>query len=431
MEYQGVEEEAAAGWRVRGRVNHGGARYIRHGLLGVGVLSALFMGERSFAQDSVAPHEATFRLAVRPLERAAATRSPNAGLHRLDSVEHYFIYVPEQCAGPHRCPLVVFLYGESYGKERMYQHIAEAAKYGMLFLATAQGYRETLDQALRQVLDRFAVDPKRIALAGYDRDGAEALVGSTTNPEVFSRVVALTPTPVAGKTLAWPRRSIIRLAVVSGPLGRFGERILGPLSLARELRDSGYTVDLVLSLGDGMDKGAADYSLMWRWLHATWRAPQAAARSVSTVDLPLLTPQTLAQWTAFWSRFIVEPDSIRTTARRRYVKEMPVPIGQIQPMTTMMDLPALAAKYPSVAADLWAAGLTAEQAEAYRIALMSAYTVVQAVKHAGNSREGSVAVNAVFGIIDPTSVLGRNVAFMKAHADDLEVFEATYMWSTP
>ena len=64
----------------------------------------------------------------------------------------------------------------------------------------------------------------------------------------------------------------------------------------------------------------------------------------------------------------------------------------------MVDMAALAAQYPSVAADLAKAGLTAQQHDAYRVALVTAY-----VTDAGADS------------IDPNSVLGKNVAFVDAH----------------
>jgi hypothetical protein len=88
--------------------------------------------------------------------------------------------------------------------------------------------------------------------------------------------------------------------------------------------------------------------------------------------LPLLTVDVLTKMTAFWARFMQEPDSIRTTARRAYLRDVAVPLGEEQVSAAMVDMAALAAQYPSVAWALQVAGLTAQQHDTYRIALVSA-----------------------------------------------------------
>jgi hypothetical protein len=69
-----------------------------------------------------------------------------------------------------------------------------------------------------------------------------------------------------------------------------------------------------------------------------------------------------------------------------------------------VDMAALAATYPSVAAALKAAGLTARQEEGYRIALLGA-KATRAVPEAGTPIASSVQ--------------GRNLAFLEAHQDEL------------
>src|SRR5881394_1430623 len=76
--------------------------------------------------------------------------------------------------------------------------------------------------------------------------------------------------------------------------------------------------------------------------------------------------------TIFWQSFMQEPDSIVTTALRAHLREVLMPVGEAPPSIVMVDIAALAAQYPSVAADLKKAGLTAAQHEAYRVALASA-----------------------------------------------------------
>jgi hypothetical protein len=85
---------------------------------------------------------------------------------------------------------------------------------------------------------------------------------------------------------------------------------------------------------------------------------------------PILTVQALTQMTTFWTSFMKEPDSIQTDARLANQNRILVSVGERQVSVIKADMPALAAKYPSVAADLQAAGLTAQQEEAHRAALI-------------------------------------------------------------
>src|SRR5438128_4254301 len=114
---------------------------------------------------------------------------------------------------------------------------------------------------------------------------------------------------------------------------------------------------------------------MFRWFHASWAAPDSAGRAPrpsQVAPMVRLTPEAVTRWHTFWTRFLQEPDSIRTTAREARTKEVPLLVGRELVTLLMTDLPALAAQYPTVAADLKAAELTASEAEAYRIAFLSA-----------------------------------------------------------
>jgi hypothetical protein len=128
--------------------------------------------------------------------------------------------------------------------------------------------------------------------------------------------------------------------------------------------------------------------------------------------------------TAFWTEFQQAPDSIRTTARRAHLREVAVPVEDGERASVWMtNVPALAAKYPPVAAALRAAGLTAEQHEAYRVALISA----EAIANADRVR----TLNRQPRPIQATGVLTKNVEFVQGHPDELKALDATGMWSTP
>ena len=106
-----------------------------------------------------------------------------------------------------------------------------------------------------------------------------------------------------------------------------------------------------------------------------------------------------------------------------------MPVGDDERSTLLMvDMPALAARQPSVAAALQAAGLTAQQHDAYRVALASA-------KLTGLGEQGGEP-DARSWRVEPTSTLGKNVAFVHAHPDETAAFAwgdatGTRMWYTP
>jgi hypothetical protein len=120
--------------------------------------------------------------------------------------------------------------------------------------------------------------------------------------------------------------------------------------------------------------------------------------------LPALTSDVMTKMIAFWTSFAQEPDSIRATARRATLHEVVVPVGTAKPIVWMSNMPALAKKYPSVAADLKKAGMTAEQEQAYRVALIS----VQVSRSTGDET----------GALDPNSVAAKNLAFLNGHLDE-------------
>ena len=119
--------------------------------------------------------------------------------------------------------------------------------------------------------------------------------------------------------------------------------------------------------------------------------------------------------TAFWTAFTRQPDSILVDGRRAQVREVIMPIGDGEISVLMANMAALAAKFPSVAAALKEAGLTAEQHDAYRFALVSTFI--------GNKPYGLVS--------DTASVLAKNIQFMQAHPDEFKALHDTKMWITP
>lgn len=430
----------------------------RAGFLGLGLVGLLLTGGRGVAQTpSAAPSPNPLRMTVRPHEMATGTQNQR-GLSLLEfgSFKNWFVYVPWQCEGTRRCPLLVYAQPDvaiSY-------LLPSAEKYGMIVLATGgSDDAESVDSALKLVLPQYAIDPDKIALAGFSRNGTTAFETGYNNQDVFSRILALSAgggnyelnPPVGPKNTA--TEFFISAGILEG--AEFGKASVA----ARALRDEGHPVKLVLGFRNHYYT-TEDFNLIGHWLRESWATPTPAARKAPRAfpadAVPLLTSKALAQMTTFWTRFLQEPDSIRTTAREAYIKEVTVPVGQERPSTLMMDIAELAATYPSVAADLQAAGLTAQKAYAYRVALLCAKSVAAAASRAAlrvgyeeNKGWGPetplatisewVKVRAKATVLTTPGagpVLKKNTAFVLEHADELKVFDpdpvtTKGMWTTP
>ena len=398
------------------------------------------------------------RLTVRPHEMATGTENRQPGVHSLASLPGFFVYVPSSVVGAHRVPLVVLLPGGGETAQYVLQkgeywvrEISE--RYGMVLLvanaATNDGTWDILhglddggpatvtqtaggsvvlsgvtqnpdvhhiDAALKQVLRTYAIDPDRIAVGGMSNGGDYALFLGRSNLDVFSRVGAMSALiPLYGTGPKNPKTQFF----VSGGIGEDAVGMVAQaLRLTHELRQDGHAVEPVLCLRAHVDY-EPDYEYLWSWLAKSWGMPGAASRfpaPAATDSDPLLTVQTLTQMTTFWTRFMREPDSILTTARLATQERILVSIGPERVSVIKANMRALAATYPSVAADLMAAGLTVQQEEAYRTAIV----------RVGFTRQAGPVV----GGVAPASVLGQNLAFRAAHDEAFKQLAKTGMWIT-
>ena len=343
------------------------------------------------------------RLTVRPREMAQGTQNPAAGEYPLDSVPTARVSIPPQCVGARRCPLFVFLPGAAQTSEILMAWLRPVAdKYGLVLLALSEDHYDTgdVDAALKETLRRFAIEPDKIAIVGRCASGATGMTYGTSNVDVFSRVAVVSGgVPTDGLD---PQNKTVEFFLVAG----YGESG-GNFRAAQELRRAGHPVKVGIRLR-GHEHQIEDYDFLGRWFQESWAMPNPAARpapSVVAEPLPLLTTQVISQMTAFWTSFLKEPDSIRKVARRAHLREVVVPVGEERPTVVMTDMPALAARYPSVAAALKQAGLTAEQHEAYRVALISAMTIAD--------------MEDAVGTVDSNSVMGKNLEFFNTHPDEL------------
>lgn len=426
--------------------------------------------------------QSPLRLTVRPREMATATQTLRAGMDSLapDAPEFGYahVYVPPQCVGTRRCPLVVSM--QASGSAQL------ADKYGMIFLRLstemAYGLRDevigqlwrrqltidpgvpyllreektsvdqaskvddsvmarvlheertnaeratrSIDSAMKWVLHKYAIDPERIALTGNSIFGGYSVYLGCNNLDVFSRVAPTSPGGECFRSTG-PTNETVQFYLTGGTQELI--YVWSSIEIAHVLRQAGHRVKTVLEFRAHHRPTDVEYDPLLRWLQESWTTPGTATPAVppALVDsLPLLTTETLTQWTTFWTRFMAEPDSIRTTARLAHQKEGLVSVGQEWLSLWMMDMSALATKYRSIAAALAEVGLTAQQAEAYRLALLSA----RIAQEGKNLRESYFENYRYIEPIEPASVLGKNVAFFDAHPEMLQVLEAKQMWDTP
>ena len=400
----------------------------------------------------VYPELPSLPLTVQPNTLPLATRTERAGEFPLDSLKDFFVYVPPQCVGTQRCPLVVFLHpGDETSRDVLNYWRPVADAYGQILLAPQSSDnwqkddertdQQQLDAALGQVFTKFTIDLKRVALVGYSASGGGVIALGGDRLDLFSRII-LGDTDFSIQNVD-PHNTETQFLVVKGSGGyvELNDQVTA-------LRQTGHPTQALIALRTHTPY-ACDWDVMGHWLQTSWAIPNPAARpkpQVTAKTLPLLTPAIVAKMLTFWHRFLAEPDSIKFAAARLLkLREVVIPVGPDRPTTFMADIPALAAKYPSVAADLQAAGLTAEQHEVYRVALLSAYSGIPrsrptVMPHLPNMPSAvSLSIDSVYFklkqwefdhshdvplAIDPTSVQGQNVAFVLAHSDILQPLES-------
>jgi hypothetical protein len=373
----------------------GKVRPAREGLFALGILGVLFAGS---TRDAAA-QDAT--LTVQPRTAATATTSPQAGEYPLDSVSGATVVVPPQCAGAKRCPLLAQLPGGGQPAEVMTGWMGPVAKkYGFVLLAFSEGSYEAadVDAALKETLRRFAIDPEKIAIAGRCASGGAGMTYGIENLHVFNRIASVSGgVPTDGMD---PKNTTAEFF-----LDRGIHEASGLFEAAQDLRQAGHPVTVAIAIR-GHEHQGGDYDFVGHWLQQTWATASPAARPKPAVvadPLPELTPEAVKQLTAFWTSFGKEPDSIIHAGRRAVLHEVAVPVAKEQAVAWITDMSALAAKYPSVAADLKQAGLTGQQHDAYRVALLSAMVL----QGAGDGA----------GAVDPNSTAAKNLAFLDAHQD--------------
>lgn len=421
----------------------------------VPVHAALPQSGRVVSQDD----SSSLRLTVRPASMATATQTISAGKHLVPGLQNCYVYVPASAVGDRRVPLVVMLHpAAGEGLQEIEQAKTLADKYGVIVLApsssawgewdfvglfhhgkgTESGIQvppfesidiPKIDVALRYVLQNYAVDPARIALMGFSDGGSISLLLGRANLDIFSRIVGLSAMiPYDGNGVANPATQFLLAGGISENM------VPQTLKLAQVLRHAGNPVLTLLGLR-GHTKSPAEEAFAWQWLAQSWADSAVTTRenahALAPADSgPLLTQDAVARMTTFWSRFVEEPDYIATDGRMAHQVPRWFSIGAEPVSTLMTDMPALAAAYPSVAADLQAAGLTAPQEESYRLAMFRALCA----REAARALQGPLVAlgkDLPLSVIAPNSVLGKNMAALQTYAAEFSALNNTGIWKTP
>jgi hypothetical protein len=346
---------------------------------------------------------------------ATGTQTADAGEHALDFLDQYLVYIPAQAVGTRRLPLIVSLGGGGVGaRETMDLERPLADKYGWILFAPnisgpeiSEQQMADLDAGLKQVLRKYAIDPDQIVLTGMSNGGYVALDVGCKNLDIFSRIAPLSAVPTAhvpcGDTVR-PKQQRTQFYLSFG-VGEPHSIVSGSLAMLPVLRHEGHPAQVALEIRFHARR-LQDRDLMWHWLQQSWAAPGTPMRPPVVLDaasMPPFTSEAIAKMTAFWTSFRQLPDSIRQ-APPVYRKDIMMPVGPVMVSRyAMVDMPAIAKNYPMVAADLTKAGLTVQQEERYRIALLSA-------------RTSKVAQNQVMTTVP---ILAKNLEFFTAHESDM------------
>ncbi len=141
----------------------------------------------------------------------------------------------------------------------------------------------------------------------------------------------------------------------------------------------------------------------------------------------VLTTELLGRMTTLWTSFAKEPASVRDTGRKANQIPFTIPLtGGIAGSQPDMQLPgvvnmaAMATKFPSVATDFKQAGLTPQQWEQARKALFAAMCIDELDKY--NQQRGMKPAPA------NSSVLWQNITFLRTHQKEVDELKASGMW---
>jgi len=146
------------------------------------------------------------RLLSRP-KSPTATAVP--GLHPLglDGQRDGFVYVPKTYRAERPAPLVLMLHGaggDAEGALKILRYLADPFETILLAVDSRRqtwdiirgGYGPDIafiDRALAQTFTRYAIDPNRVAIAGFSDGASYALSVGINNGDLFTHIIAFSP----------------------------------------------------------------------------------------------------------------------------------------------------------------------------------------------------------------------------------------------
>lgn len=371
------------------------------------------------------------RFAIRPQDLETNARTTAAGTFTLDSVPKARLYVPRQCVGT-RCPLLIYLHGAGMDGASTITRLRPAAdRYGLLILgpsATTPWWngrngadmpvnQRNLETALRETVHRVAVDRHRIALVGECNGGFPAHHWGFHNLDLFSRVGTISgelwdDSTIVVRTLI-PRTTSAQFFVQESIVG--GGDAVRAYRRVQELRDNGNTVKYVVSTR-GHGGVAADFMLLGRWLSDSWA--HRTTMVVPIIDpLPRMTTALATKATDMAAKLAHEGKQVWEDGQHDDMQELTVPVGE-RPAVLAVDLLSLVKKYPAVATDLQSSGLTAQDYNAARLALIAAL-LGETLHDVWQDPQGDMGV------------LGQNMAFVKAQPNMIETMHRLKFFEWP
>ncbi|HCF30160.1 MAG TPA: phospholipase [Cyanobacteria bacterium UBA11049] len=196
-------------------------------------------------QASLAASEG--RLRSRPSQPTEAG-TPGLQPLRLDGERDGFLYVPNSYRPDRPAPLVLMLHGAGGDAEGALNILRELADPVGTILLAVDSRRQTwdiimsqygpdiafMDRALAQTFSRYAIDNRRIAIAGFSDGASYALSVGITNGDLFTHVIAFSPGFMAPADQIGSPRLFISHGKRDNvlPIERCSRRIVPPLQQA-------------------------------------------------------------------------------------------------------------------------------------------------------------------------------------------------------
>lgn len=207
------------------------------------------------ARSSALPQEAREgRLQARP-DTTDKPAGLSPGLHVLGLVNGRdgALYVPKSLDPAHPAPLVVALHGAGGYAAHMIDPLVETAEARGYLVLAPDSRRQTwdvilggygadvafVDRALAQTFECQAVDPARIAVAGFSDGASYALSLGIINGDLFSDILAFSP----GFMVPTDQAGSPRVFISHGVHDRVLPIDACSRSLAPKLRKAGYDLD--------------------------------------------------------------------------------------------------------------------------------------------------------------------------------------------